>query len=87
MMSRVGVDWHCIRLSTICGQVVSGTILQENNGRITVATPQAKTVEVTVEDIIQRSTNILSAMPKITDVLTPLEVRDIVAYLASLCKP
>ena len=82
--AKIAKGFESVTFVTEDGQVVSGTILQENDDRITLATPLAKTVEVPKEDIIQRSTNSLSAMPKITDVLTPWEVRDLVAYLASL---
>ena len=40
--------------------------------------------EIDVADIVERQKNDVSSMPKMSQVLSPTEIRDLVAYLSTL---
>lgn len=67
------------------GEVVTGTVITEDQEELILGTAQ-KTHTIRKAQIEQRLDAKLSAMPKITEVLSPLEIRDIVAYLLTLSK-
>ena len=66
------------------GRTLTGTILEERNDTFVIGTPQAETIEVAKSQIDEQQASQTSAMPSVANVLSPLEVRDLVAYLATL---
>ena len=65
------------------GKVITGTIISENDEVLMLGAPN-KTYKIKKAEIEERVEAKQSAMPKMTDVLSPLEVRDVVEYLSTL---
>ena len=66
------------------GKLITGTIISEDDQQIIVGNVNGKRTVVRKSEIDDRSAASQSAMPKMTEVLTPLEVRDVVEYLSTL---
>ena len=66
------------------GKVVTGTLLSETDKQVVIGDTDGKSVTIPLAEIDERSAAAQSAMPKMGSVLTPLEVRDLVAYLLTL---
>lgn len=66
------------------GRVVNGTIIQEDAKQIVVGTTQGKTELIDVSAVEERVRQKQSAMPTMRELLSPAEVRDLVAYLMTL---
>ena len=66
------------------GEMISGTLIAEDGNRLIVGTPNGKQVEVHASQIELRKAADQSAMPKMTEVLSATEIRDVVAYLTTL---
>lgn len=81
--AEVAAGYGTISVTLKDGTVYAGTIRGESDGELTMLTPDGKTVTVAVGDIASRTPPI-SAMPPMTYILTPHELRDVVAYLATL---
>ena len=82
--ARIAQGFETVLLILDDGRSVSGTVLSENEEAVTVGTAQAETIEVAKQSIDERVASKVSAMPQIIETLTPLEVRDLVAYLETL---
>ncbi|MFT5129431.1 MAG: quinoprotein glucose dehydrogenase, partial [Rhodothermales bacterium] len=65
------------------GSTVSGTLLSEAKTDITVQLPNGETTTIK-QSTIRSSTEPVGTMPDLTSVLTPHQIRDLVAYLESL---
>jgi len=65
------------------GKTITGTIVTENDEVLMLGAPN-KTYKIRKAEIEERIEAKQSAMPKMTEVLTPLEVRDLVEYLTTL---
>ncbi len=65
------------------GTTVGGIIKSENDGLVSIVTPENKTLQLKATDIEQRSEP-KSAMPAVDKVLTLRELRDLVEYLSTL---
>jgi putative heme-binding domain-containing protein len=65
-------------------EVVQGVQIAETDEILKLANSQGEIVEVSKEEIVEVSENKVSLMPEIKEVLTPREVRDLVAYLSTL---
>lgn len=65
------------------GTSVTGTLVAESPGEVTLATPEGKQVTIPTATIASR-TGPLSTMPPMGATLTLEELRDLVAFLASL---
>jgi quinoprotein glucose dehydrogenase len=65
-------------------EVVQGVQIAETDEILKLANTQGEIVEVSKEEIVEVSENKVSLMPEIKEVLTPREVRDLVAYLSTL---
>lgn len=64
------------------GTVLAGTLRSEEAGKITVVTPDNKAQTINAADVVGR-TPAISAMPPMGAILTPMQVRDLVEYLAN----
>jgi quinoprotein glucose dehydrogenase len=65
------------------GTTLAGTILQETADKLLLRQPDGTDVTVLVADIAQRTPPI-SVMPPMHGILTPRQLRDVVAYLGTL---
>jgi putative heme-binding domain-containing protein len=77
----VGFGIETIQLKS--GETVAGSVLKETSKVIDVKLPDGKTRRLNVTDVAQRTPPI-SVMPPMLGILTPGEIRDIVAYLTTL---
>lgn len=77
----VGFGLETIQLKT--GETVAGSVLKETPKVIDVKLPDGKTRRLNVTDVAQRTPPI-SVMPPMLGILTPAEIRDVVAYLTTL---
>ena len=66
------------------GNVVQGVIESEDEEEITVVDATGARIKVSVDDIEDSKEQTVSLMPEMVKLLTPSEVRDLVAYLQSL---
>ena len=82
--AKIAKGFESVTLLLDDGRLLNGTIVMEDLDRIILGTPQAETVTINKSSIAERSGQSQSAMPTMRGVLTPLEVRDVVAYLSTL---
>ncbi len=66
------------------GSTVAGTLAAETESRLTVQTPAGRKRTVKRSRIADRSAADRSAMPSMAEILTDEEIRDVIAYLATL---
>lgn len=66
------------------GSVVSGLISKETNKDLILRFPASPITQTIIKNDIASRTKPASAMPVMTSLLTKLEVRDLIAYLAAL---
>lgn len=66
------------------GRLLKGVFLRENEDVTVIADGEGKEIEIPNEEILETKVQTVSLMPPMTEVLTPAEVRDLVAYLKSL---
>jgi putative heme-binding domain-containing protein len=66
------------------GQVVQGVVKSESDEKIVLTDAQGKDIEVDVESIEDEAEQNVSIMPDMIKQLSKREIRDLVAYLASL---
>lgn len=69
------------------GRFLTGTIIRDDSEQITMGTQDAKTIVIDKSQIEERLPQTTSAMPSMRDVLSPLEIRDVVSYLTTLKQP
>lgn len=65
------------------GSTLSGNVLSEDSRLLRLRLAEGTTKELAVADVVQRTPPI-SVMPPMAAILSPAEIRDVVAYLASL---
>jgi len=65
------------------GSALTGSVVEESAGRLKVRLPDGAVREVALADVTQRTPPI-SVMPPMLGILTPAEIRDVVAYLSAL---
>jgi len=81
---QITKGFDSVDIETLDGDRLIGVIKEETKKAVTIVTPQNKRVTVLVSDIVERRKS-KSAMPEdIFKDLTSRQVRDLVAYLASL---
>jgi quinoprotein glucose dehydrogenase len=66
------------------GQKIDGTLRQENDTHVVVATGSPQVEQRIAKADIAERTNPVSAMPPVVALVKPRELRDLVAYLATL---
>lgn len=80
----IAKGFESVAILTDDGELVHGTVVAETETEVRLAQADGKTVSVRKASIEDRSDSNQSAMPKMTDVLSPFEVRDLVEYLSTL---
>ena len=65
------------------GSVAAGAFLEEKDGKLVLSQPDGSKLEIPLTDIASRTAP-LSTMPAMDAILKPAELRDLVAFLASL---
>ena len=82
--AKIAKGFESVSLLLEDGRLLNGTIVREDAERIVIGTPQAKTVTVDKSAVDERIEQRQSAMPTMQGLLTPIEIRDLVAYLSTL---
>ncbi len=77
----VGFGIETIRLKS--GETVAGSVLKETPKAIELRQPDGKVLLISVTEVAQRTPPV-SVMPPMLGILTPAEIRDVVAYLTTL---
>lgn len=65
-------------------EVVTGVVLREDDTKLVLANEAGEEIEVLVDEIIARKLQEKSLMPELTQILSPHQVRDLLAYLLTL---
>jgi len=65
------------------GTSVAGTVVSEKNGQIVIAPPVGPSITVEAAKVKSRSSQKVSSMPPMGDVLKPVELRDLIEFLAN----
>ena len=81
---RIADGFATISLVTRDGEVIDGTKLRETNEELTLRLSSGEIRKVAQKEIQKQSTNSVSAMPPMGEVLTLFEIRDLLAYLGTL---
>ena len=78
----IGKDYQATQVLTVDGRVITGLLKEENESAVIIQTANEKLV-IDKGDIEDRSLSSVSMMPEgQLDQLEPMEVRDLIAYLA-----
>lgn len=71
-------------VETSNGEILSGVIAKEDEAKIVLALVSGGETEIEKSDIQNREMSAVSAMPSMSEILSPEEVRDLIAYLKTL---
>jgi quinoprotein glucose dehydrogenase len=80
---RLAPGYGVVIITLQGGQVVSGILMEENDEELLLKTSEAEPLRVPIERIQNRE-NMASSMPPMGQLMTKREIRDVVAFLASL---
>ena len=80
---RLAPGYGVVTLTLKGGQVVAGILMEENDEELILKTTEAEPMDIPLERI-QTRTNAPSSMPPMGQILTKRELRDVIAFLASL---
>jgi putative heme-binding domain-containing protein len=80
---RLAPGFGTVTLTLRNGQTVAGTLQDETDSTLSLKLGTGETQDVAKQDIATRQ-NSPSAMPPMQNLLTPAEIRDAIAFLASL---
>jgi quinoprotein glucose dehydrogenase len=81
--ARIAPGYGVVSVRLKSGEALSGKLLGETAGEIVVQIREEQTRRLLKQDVVER-TDAPSAMPTLTSLLTPAEIRDVVAYIATL---
>ena len=81
--SVVADGYGNIALTLNDGTSVAGQFRSEKNGKVTIRDPEGKETAISVDNIKERSP-VISTMPPMGFILQKSEIRDVVAFLATL---
>jgi len=81
--AKIAPDFGTVSLALTDGRIVSGVLKSETKAEVVLETAAGHRVTVPAEEIEERSSP-HSAMPKMTTVLSPREIRDLVEFLSTL---
>ena len=81
--AAIAPGYGMITLTLKSGESVAGAFQSEKNGVIELRDPEGKTTRIKAADVKERSP-VVSTMPPMGLILSKRDVRDIVAYLATL---
>jgi putative membrane-bound dehydrogenase-like protein len=82
---RISPGYGNVSLKLKGGQDVTGVLMKESDGEVTLKTSDAEPLVIPVARIVKRE-NLPSSMPPMGEVLSKREIRDVVEFLASLKK-
>jgi quinoprotein glucose dehydrogenase len=80
---KVAAGYGMMSITTQSGSSIAGALKEENETSVTLILPDKTETTVKTKDIASR-TQPISTMPPMGDILSPRELRDIIAYLAGL---
>ena len=81
--ARIVVGYGIETLQLKTGETVAGSVLKETAKTIDLKLPDGKLRRLSVAEVAQRTPPV-SVMPPMLGILTPAEIRDVVAYLTTL---
>jgi putative heme-binding domain-containing protein len=81
--ARIAEGYATVSLTLNGGETLDGLLLQERDGRLRLRLISGEVRTVPSADIATRSAHPQSVMPPMGEVLSPRELRDLVAFLAS----
>ena len=81
--ARIAEGYATVSLTLNGGETLDGLLLQERDGRLRLRLISGEVRTVPKADIATRSAHPQSVMPPMGEVLSPRELRDLVAFLAS----
>jgi putative heme-binding domain-containing protein len=81
--ARIAEGYATVSLTLKGGETLDGLLLQEREGRLRLGLISGEVRTVPTSDIASRSANAQSVMPPMGEVLSPRELRDLVAFLSS----
>lgn len=82
--AEIAEGYAMVSLTLEDGSTVAGTLGEETDEQVTVQLPSGETRHVAKEEIAQRQSLEASAMPPMGSILSKSELRDVIAYLATL---
>jgi putative heme-binding domain-containing protein len=80
--ARLAPGYGTVKVSLKDGQVITGTLLEENKDELIIKTSDAEPVEVNLSRISKRE-NMASAMPPMGTLMSKREIRNMVEFLAN----
>jgi len=81
--AKIASGYGTISVSLSDGRVIAGVLKAEKDGMLALELPDGRSVTVPLSQVEERSPY-RSAMPKMTEILSLNELRDVVEYLATL---
>jgi putative heme-binding domain-containing protein len=81
--AKIVIGFGIETLQLKSGEIVSGSVVKETPKTIDLRLPDGKVRRATVAEVAQRTPPV-SVMPPMLGILTPSEIRDVVAYLSTL---
>jgi len=84
--AKIAEGYEMVILTTKDGKSVAGTLIGDKDGKLTIAPPAGNPVTVDAANVASRTSQKISAMPPMGAILKPMELRDVIEYLASLKK-
>ena len=82
--ARIAPGFETVIVTLQDGDVVDGQKLSENLGQISLRLSDGEVRPIPRTHIKSTVTSTISSMPPMLDLLSPFEIRDLVAYLAEL---
>jgi putative heme-binding domain-containing protein len=81
--ARIAEGYATVSLNLKGGETLEGLLLQEKEGRLRLRLASGEVRNIPTSEIASRSANAQSVMPPMGEVLSPRELRDLVAFLSS----
>ena len=81
--ARIADGYATVSLTLKGGETLEGLLLQEKEGRLRLRLASGEVRSIPTSEIASRSANTQSVMPPMGEVLSPRELRDLVAFLSS----
>ncbi len=81
---KIAPGFQSIIVETLTGEIFSGVVIEEDDTKLNLKLTVGGDISINKSEILSSETSSVSAMPSMQGILTPDEVRDLVAYLSSL---
>jgi quinoprotein glucose dehydrogenase len=82
--ARIAPGFETLALTLEDGDEIDGQKIQEDGNQITLRLTEGETRSISRKQIRSMIPRTLSSMPPMLDILSPFEIRDLVAYLVEL---